>query len=349
MNFREFWYKKIIILAILAILVLINSNITLVKAADLSALSDQMSRMKQSPTKSNHTITFTTPTGVAAGQTIVIAFPTGFVLAGVLFSDMDLTDDGADLQLGGAPAGAVWGATAVGQNVTFTSGTGVIAGPSIVTVEIGSNALFGVPGANQITNCTVAQNNTDPVIDITAGSGADTGGIAVEILAEDQIAVTATVLPSITFTLVTTTLSLGTLTDAIISDSATDAMTIRTNATNGYTIYIRDEGSGAAPGLYKSAVPPHLIPSATALLVIGAEGYGAQCAKTGGSGACQAPYNVSSPNVGGLLRTNTTFASYGFKPAGVESYTVSVSAAISSATEAGSYADTLTVIAVGNF
>ncbi|NTU69891.1 hypothetical protein HGB13_03680, partial [bacterium] len=71
-------------------------------AASLTALSDTMSRLKDSQA-SNHTIRFTTPTGVAGAAQVVVTFPTGFDVNGtgnnLDYTDIDVADDGVDVTL----------------------------------------------------------------------------------------------------------------------------------------------------------------------------------------------------------------------------------------------------------
>ena len=319
-------------------------------AASLTSMSDTMSRIKAS-TASNHTIKYTTPTGVAAGQTMTVTFPTGFTMGSVAFGDVDVSwgpTTGAEneLTLAATASGTTWGAAVTGQVLTITSGTGTITAASKVIIEIGTNATFGVAGVNQITNQTVVQNNTDPKI-VIGGTFGDTGSIATEIVADDQIPVSATVDPTITFTIVNTTLALGTLSSSSISTSSYNNLTIGTNGFGGYTISVRDIGSSSNPGLYNSPAAK-LIASADATpLTVGNEGYGGQCNKVSGDGSCS--FTGTGDNVDGFLLTDQALASYGSKPSGTDTFQIRVKATISTSTDAGSYADTLTLIATGNF
>lgn len=323
------------------------------QAAALSSLSDTMTRIKTS-TASNHTITFTTPTGVAAGQTIIITFPdgtsSGFVGAsGIDYTDVDVTDDSSDLTLGATASGTTWGAAFSGtylNTLTITSGTGTIAASSVIVIEIGTNATSGVTGDKQITNPNSSGSKT---IAIT-GTFTDTGSIAVPIATDDQVVVSATVDPSITFQLSSNSASLGTMTTGAVASTSAITLTMGTNAGGGYTVTIQDQGSGAAAGLYKSSAPTKLISSSTATLVAGTEGYGAQGTTGTGSPTISSPYNTSGNGVGALQRTAQSFVTYA-SPTGVTNQTATVTfkAAISASTPAGSYADTITLLMTGNF
>lgn len=313
-----------------------------VSAAGITSVSDNMSRV-QTSTASNHTITFTTPTGVTAAQNMTVTFPAGFNMGSVAFGDIDVSDNGTDLVLAGAPAGATWGAAVAGQVLTITSGSGTITAGHTVVIEIGTNATFGAAGVNQITNPGSANTY---VISI-AGSMADSGQLAVVTLTNDQIPVTAVVSPSLTFTVSNTTLDLGAMSTGSVATSSFNNVNIGTNAHNGYTIYVKDLGDGSNPGL-NSAAAAHRIPSATATLAGGTEGYGANCNKVSASGACNFA-DGATQNVTGLTLAGSQFATYGSKPAATEQYQIRVKGAISATTEAGTYIDTLTVIGTANF
>jgi len=327
------------------------------RANALTALSDTMSRLADStPTAvySDHTIKYTTPTGVAAGQNMQITMPTGFAIGSVDYTDIDVswgpsTGNENELTLAGTCSGATWGAVFASQVLTITSCTGTITGTSKVVVEIGLNATTGGNGDAQIQNHATAATY---VISI-AGSFGDTGKIAIVILADDQVQLTATVNPSITFTISATSSAFGELsTGSITTSSPNITLTVGTNAQNGYTITVQDQGSGSNPGLYNSSAA-YIIGSADssyadeATLVIGTEGVGIQGSSA--SATIAARYDKTGNNVGGLERTATAFASYSSGMSSNHTITVTHKAAISSWTKAGSYTDTLTYIATGNF
>ena len=323
-------------------------------AGPLTSLSDTMTRLKDSEV-SNHTIQFTTPTGVGSGQTIILTFPTGFdVNAGdnlLDYTDLDVTDDTVDVALAGSPSGATWGVGVTASAITLTNGTTVVAGGSVIAIEIGTNATSEVAGDKQIINQTVAQNNTDPKIVIT-GSFTDTGTIAVEIVTNDQVTMSATVDLAITFSLSANSSDFGVITtSAIKSASPNITLTTTTNANSGFTLTVRDEGSGTNPGLYNS-VGSYLVASSTATLATSTEGYGIQGATngngTGGTITIAATYNKTSNDVGGLLRTAQTLATAG-SPVNLREVVVTHKASVSGLTKSGSYADIITYICTGNF
>ena len=119
---------------------------------------------------------------------------------------------------------------------------------------------------------------------------------------------------------------------------------------NGCTLNISDAGNGASPGLATTS-PAYLIPSATATLSAGTEGYGIQSATTGtGSGATlglNPIYNKSGNDVGGLFLTTTVLASSTATFTDRE-VVITHKAAISNLTNTANYNDTITYSCVGN-
>ncbi len=344
--------KKFLVffLALIFLTVIFSPQIT--DAAALTSLSDTMSRLKAS-TASNHTIKFTTPSGASGSDTITIEMPAGFTIGSVAFGDMDLSHGNTtgyetELTLGAAAGAGVWGAAFSSQTLTLTHPTdaaGDIAASDVVVVEIGDHASGG---SNQITNSTAATYTI--TIDGTFG---DDGKIAIVILADDQVVLTATVAPSITFTLSANASDFGELSTGSITTSTPNiTLTIGTNAANGYEISVEDTGDTSNPGLYNSA-GPDIIGSAdaayanTATLAAGTEGYGIQASSAGAT--IDARYLQTVNDVGGLELTATPLATYAIPMTANHTITIVHMAAISTFTAAGSYTDTLTYIATANF
>jgi hypothetical protein len=153
--------------------------------------------------------------------------------------------------------------------------------------------------------------------------------------------------------------SFSSLTSSAIAQASPNVSTTMscTNTASGCTLYVKDAGSGANPGLWRSATPTYLIPSpnaafsVTSTLVIGTEGYGIQVSTdTAGSGGtlALAPRYLQTGNVvGGFLLSSIVVAS---STADVTNREVIVThlAAISASTPAGSYADTVTYSCAAN-
>lgn len=356
--------RKLIIIGVILTLIALFVAYQPAQAGYLTAMSDTMSRMKES-IAADHTIKFTTVSAVDPGDTMTVIFPTGFTIGSVDHTDIDLEDDGTDLPLAATPgtgAGSDLGAAFSGQTLTITENdTDSIAAGSVITIEIGLNATYGVAGDQQITNQTVAQNNTDPVI-VLGGTFGDDGKLAVEILSDDQVAVTGDIDPTLTFTISDTTIGFGTLTTADIYYATGDEngatvepganlpvnLVVSTNAASGAAITVQDEGDGSAAGLYKATTPTHRIDAvASNTVAAGTEGYGVY--GKGASGlTIDEKFNDDGAADGPITRAAQTFAS-STGPVSSADVDLTLKAGISGITPPGNYADTITVICTGIF
>ncbi len=141
-----------------------------------------------------------------------------------------------------------------------------------------------------------------------------------------------------------TTSTFSTLTTGAVSTASPNASTtFSCTFSLGCTLSISDTGLATSS-------PAYTIASTTGALVAGTEGWGIQATSTSaGSGATltiNSIYNVSGNTVGNLgastvlASTTTTFSN--------REVVVTHKAAISAATQAGSYADTITYTCVGN-
>jgi hypothetical protein len=314
-------------------------------AAPLTAVSATPTRIVAS-TAASHVFKYTTPTGVGAGQYMRITFPAGFTIGSVAFGDIDVswgpsTGLENNLTLAAVPATTTWGAAFTGQALSITSATGTITAGSKVVVTIGTNATGGV---NQITNPTAGTY----VISMD-GTFGDTGSVAIPIIAADQVTLSASVDASMTFSLSGTTSAFGTLSTGSVTTSASDiTLTIGTNTNGGYTVYVKDQGNGTTGGLYNAGQSYNLASTTSTPLVAGTEGYGISATQTGGA-TITAPYVSSGNNVGLLQRVGQSLATYGTFTSSNHSIVVSHKAAISASTRPGSYTDTITYVATGNY
>ncbi|MCX6806533.1 MAG: hypothetical protein NT135_00160 [Candidatus Berkelbacteria bacterium] len=333
------------------------------KADALTSLSDTMSRLADStptPVNSDHTIKFTTPSGVTdASDTIEITFPAGFSVTSVDVTDIDLhwgpsTGLENSATLAGTADATHWGAYFTGQVLSFDHATDGafedIATTSKVVVEIGTNATGG---DQQIDNHATAATYTISI----GGDFGDTGKIAIVILSDDQVQLTATVDPSITFTLSANSSDFGALLLGSVTNSSPDiTLTVGTNAGTGYTVTVRDVGNTTNPGLYNSTANYIIGSTNTAYadgpttLANGTEGYGLYVLSTTGSPTVASRYNGGTgTQVGGLEVSDTTIISRITSMSANDTATIRHRAAIAAFTAAGSYSDTLTYIATGNF
>lgn len=162
--------------------------------------------------------------------------------------------------------------------------------------------------------------------------------------------VTATVAETIEITVTSTTMDLGALTTGAVA-STSDNFTVKTNASGGYTVNLKDKDYAATSSLsalHKLNTPTDEIVSASTTLTVGAEGYGAQGSTSDGDVTINAAYLKTGNAVGAVSTTDQLLATGAAATTGDQS-TLKLLAAISTITYAGSYEDQLTLTAVGSF
>jgi hypothetical protein len=221
------------------------------EAANVTSFSDTLTDSAPS-VASNHTITFKTPTGVGAGQTIVITFPSGgsnFNLSTIKAEDIDLATTSNYAIQNGAASGATWGVATTSSSITLTSGTGTIGANATVTIKIGTNATFGTTGTHRIVNPTTGSYE----ISVTAGAS-DSGKTRVAIV--NNVLVTARVDTLFTFSVAgtakntvvntadttggattPTAIPFGTI-NAGTASTAAQLLSVTTNARGGFVVTV---------------------------------------------------------------------------------------------------------------
>lgn len=310
------------------------------QAASLtSPISDILTRLKIS-TAADHTIVFTTPSGIDVGDTVALTFATGFNISAI---------DVGDVTIGGnAPASAV----VAGQLLTITADADTTVAPAgTATIIVG------------ITHHVTNPGTTGSKIISIAGTFGDTGSLAVSIITDDQVVVTASVDPSFSFTISDVAIGFSTITTSAVryatGDGAGDPAApaggafkvnnINSNAGSGYSFTTKSTGSGAAAGLYSAAPVGDLIEAdAVADIVLGTDGY-AFCGKNaaGGALAVIAGFACETGSTAISLVSQIFASDTGVVASG--SVDIDLKAGLSGTTKPGSYTDTLTIIGTANF
>ncbi len=319
-------------------------------AAALTGLSDNMSSQKIG-TASNHTIAFVTPSGVGAGETITVTFPSGFTIGSVDNTDIDVTGSTAgELTLGATASAGTWGAAFSSQTLTITSGTGTIAPGETVTIEIGTHATAGATGDQQITNHASASTYSITI----AGTFGDTGSILIPILNDDQVNITAEVGQTLTFSISDTTIGFGTLTSGNARYASGDALGTTTTAAPAHNLIVGTNASSGYNVTYEGATLTSGSDTITAATISGdANGTPgteqfAISYDTDGDATIASGYEQASDNYNFVVSTATTFASETSASAN-ETIGAYYIANIATLTEAGSYSTTLTYTATANY
>ncbi len=353
-----------IILSLIAILVV--PSLQIVNAASITSHKDTLSRLKAS-TAANHEWQFVSPTGVdATTDNIVFEFDvsgTAFNLGSIALGDIDLLED-TDATPGNCQgtltqevlvstdtaATNEWLVTINTTADTITVGpaasndTGAtIAANACVILRVGTNASGGT---NQITNPTAGTYRMG-----ISGTFGDTGETSVTIISDDQVAATATVDPTISFSISANSITFGTLTTAnaryadTTNGSSTEVvahtMTASTNASGGYVITV--DGTTLTSGSNTITAIGGTATSSSP----GTEQYGIRATASGGIGTVSAPYNTTDYALDTAAFPDQLASASG--PSANTTYSLYYLANIAATTEAGSYTSTLTYTATGTF
>ncbi len=321
-------------------------------AAALTLLSDTMSSSKIGE-NSSHVIRFTTPTGANEGtDTIVITFPEDFDFTGKNINTLTLTHGGGSGTLNTETISAAdnnndWKAVFSGVENRILTLTAPDDGVGAAAIDAGSKVVVSYTSANA-QNGSLAQSYAITV----DGTFGDTGTITVNLITDDQVAVSATVSQSLTFSISDNTIGFGSLSasndrfatgNAAGADAAEAAhtITVGTNAANGYTMTL----NGAT--LTSGGNTIDAIGDTNTASDEGTEQFGLRIDEAGGSGAVTAPYADA-----GYAFDSAAFpdqvASSGTASANTV-YSVTYIANITSNTEAGAYSATMTYTATANF
>jgi hypothetical protein len=348
-----------LLLKITAGILVSTFSIATVSAAAINTISDTMSSVKVN-NLSDHSFTFVTPTGVAAGANIVLTFPGTFSIpAGLSYTDVDINDNGAYIgstTLAAAPSGSTWGvARTSSTTLTITNGTTPVTAGHALYIRIGTNAIWGVTGSNQITNDLSVGNKS---IGIT-GSFGDFGTTTVHLLSDDTIAVNAIVPQSFTFSISANAINFGNLSassakyasstnvDGDTVDTTAHTLTISSNSSSGYTITLRGKTLTSQQNSIDTITPTGSLPATSSP---GSEQFGVYATSLGGVGSTIAATYVTPSSFGfESTATSSSIFATGSSSSGSTVYSLHYIANIGSLTEAGNYSTNLVYVGTANF
>lgn len=226
------------------------------EAANVTNFSDTLSTSAPS-VDANHTIVFTTPSGVASGETIVLTFEAPFNPTSVDHTDIDVATSSGEFTLAADCSGSELASAAfVGDVLTITmceAGSN-IAPNGTTTIQIGTHATFQTTGDQAINNPATPGFSYE--IQIAAGPD-DTGETRVAIV--NTVEVTASVDTLFNFTVggvnggqnVSGTTTTGSTTATLIAfgelqadtaSTAAQSLTVVTNARNGFVVTVQSDG-----------------------------------------------------------------------------------------------------------
>ncbi len=131
--------------AFLAVVIVVNVGVfqatRIASATALTSVTDVTGDQTQS-VSANHLITFTTPSGASAGETVTITFASEFDTSLIDEDDVDVSDDGIQQTTAADCFGAEQASVTVGGDVVTITlcASGAIAPGSVVQVSIGTSA-----------------------------------------------------------------------------------------------------------------------------------------------------------------------------------------------------------------
>lgn len=324
----------------------------LAHAAAITAVSDTMSNQTVSAT-STHAIRFVTPTGAGDNtDTIILTFPSDYnftskTIGTVSFTHGATTGLESTETLAAVPSGTAWGAVFSGTQNRVLTLTAPSDGVGSAVVAASDKIIITYTGTNSI-NPTTPGSYTMSV----SGTFGDSGDITNNILTNSQIAITATVPQSLTFSISDNSISFGSLTaggarfaSGTASGQATEVeahnLIVGTNAGNGYTMTL------AGNTLTSGGNTITAIGAANTASSAGTEQFGVRMSASGGSGTVTVPYAAA-----GFAFDSATFPDQIASASGSSAnttYSARYLANITSNTEAGAYTATLTYVATANF
>lgn len=361
--------RKLVWAGLIVIMVsLVFGPIPIARAAQATSFSDVLSRLKDS-TVANHEIKFVTPTGVQDTNDTITLLMTGFNAASVdaiVAADVDFAvGDSSNCTTasftektvsGTTGSGATYGFDTNGSNLmTLDPGTDTFAGNLCVRFRVGTNAVTGGTGTHQITNGTAATAHSVTL----GGVFGDSGVLAIDIITDDQVSISATVDPTITFTIDDNAVGFGTLSSSTgrwatadatganasagVNPTVANVLTIATNAASGYSVtYSGDTLKSGTPSIDVATV------AGDSDGTPGTEEFGLSVSTSGDATIASGYQRDTTADFKLIANTTTTIVSETV-PTNTETLSVSYLANIGGATEAGSYSTTLTYIATGTF
>jgi len=318
-------------------LIFISGEFNVAHAASLSSASATLSTPAASASSVTYTINF-------SGVTVSTIKCINVRLTTVLGSNskptgMIITSAALDAASDFIPTPGYWGIS--NNNTTGVSSITYATGEAPASASNRTVVLTGITNGSTANTTYFAEVDTFNNIDC-ASSGVDSGDTTFAYTT--GVTVSATVNPTLTFTVDSTTCSLGVLTTSA-TGSCSHTMTAATNGTSGYTIsYIAGDTLTNADSDTISAIGGTKAASSTSNEQFGINlkdnatpNVGAEA--SGGSGAASANYDTADQ-----FAFNTAGASIASVagPSAVTTFTASMIANVASTTEAGAYSTTVT-------
>lgn len=358
----KFFMRYILILIIISA---ITFPFTKIEAASMTA-RDYLNRNVENLTSGvTHEIVFTPATNVSGGagtNKIILIFPDGddgkwCVTAGtdLAVATTNLHDSATALPGTTKTAKCVQGSGSSNYDTLTIEGVDNLTASTAYGVRIsdGSTGKLGTPANTTTGVITVKTNN--------GSADVDTRNIVADIVANDQITITGSVDPTLSFSVSDTQIGFGTITSATVryatadetgsaSEPAADSPTkivVSTNAQSGLVVEIKDTNSASGSGLYNASPATTLTSRASTAVAAGTIGFGVYGKNASSVTLGEAFDNDSNSDAAISTSFQTIASTTGSVSSG--SFDIATVAAIAGDTPPGDYTDTLTVVATGKF
>lgn len=187
-HFKHIW-NSVLVAAIFAAVVAAVS----VHAATLTSVNHRATSLEVG-NDADQELTFTTGSGVAEGETMLVSFDNSFDTSSINEDDIDVEDDGTDLTTASDCSGAEEAGVSIAADVITVEicagDGGAIAGGSEVVIKVGENAVDSGLGSNRVGN---PSNIGTYQIYISGGTFADWGSAWVPISSPGDVDVTLSI------------------------------------------------------------------------------------------------------------------------------------------------------------
>jgi hypothetical protein len=233
-----------------------------------------------------------------------------------------------------------------GSSVTASgnAGTGVITFSGLSALAASTAYCVTLSSASAVTNPTAAGVST---VSIVAGN--DDSTVAIDTISNDQYTVSATVAPTFTLSLPSTTDALGTLSAAALNTSTGVAATVSTNANTGWFLWAEDSQAGLHSATESKTINTVSVGSNHAMNggTIGTEAYALGVTTANAT----TNYADAGGTTGGGLSTSTFYEiATNASPANSVAVDLKELADISAITPAANdYSDIITIVGAGSF
>ncbi len=342
-----------------------------VNAASLTTVKDTLTRIEQAQT-ADHTVQWTLPGGASsfvAGDKARVDFPANFVTStesGWVAGDFTYNDGTSRtiVAVGASPSCSA-GANNITVQIDSANDQFIITACASFTANSSANVSFTIDGTTTDGTLTNPSSPETSVVAIVGddqgdgfGSNDDTASLAIPIIADDTVTITATVDPTITFSISDTAISFGTLSSGAAryatgdgTSTSTDPsggahnLQISTNATSGYIVTYK--GATLTSGANTIDVPGTFINN-DANGTPGQEEFALSVNRQTGTGTVAANYQYTDPDWDFDANTTTTIYTQ-TAATNTETLEIHYLANIAGATQAGTYTTDVTYIATGTF